>query len=748
MLTKCNPGGVFLRNTNKKKGFTLIELLAVIVILAIIALVAVPIILNMISKARKQAAIDSTYGYIEALEYNMGLTDIGANGYNSNIQDGENINIENISSIKVKGKKPEEGTVTIDKRKVTIANLCINGYWVDYEKNEAKIDRPCTPGVKVIKEIDTTQISATLSSITIPYTANEENITVTAEVEDENGDKVTGTVTNGVVTFSGLKAGKTYKYTITARDTSGNETVSKGTVVTANFNNIDINVDDANWTNKKTITITTEENLNGTGTELQYKIGSGSWTKYTEAFEISENTTIYARLKNGENTSNEETLTITKIDTSAPTKASFTHTETDTSITVKASGEDEESKIGYYQFTKDGTTWTDVQTSDTFTFTGLSAGEKVNIKVRVINNTYRNEVNSKNYKESDSEEVTIPKAKHTVTFKNGDTTVETRQVEEDAAIGTLPTNGINVPEGYVLLWYTGANGTGSKITSATLMGTSNVTYYAYVKEANIICKRVTDPTKLHTETCDQTNANYCKGAGYTEGSSKGTTVTYGNAKAKGSALAPGDAFDCKVSTTSGYTERFYYVSGLDGDNTSDTKVLIYSSNVKSGSSNSTAQSLTKWSERDNVYGPITAKTNLPTTSQWNNVSLTSTSRNIVNELGTTKNGRYNISNPFSYEGYAARLLTYQEVVTACGSAKTPETTGYLENCEYLMENTYFTKSSSSTYGFWLETPASGSLSSVTGVYSTNRNINFLSLGLTTYYGTRPAIEVSIDELEY
>ena len=36
----------------KKKGFTLIELLAVIVILAIIALIAIPLIGNVIEKAK------------------------------------------------------------------------------------------------------------------------------------------------------------------------------------------------------------------------------------------------------------------------------------------------------------------------------------------------------------------------------------------------------------------------------------------------------------------------------------------------------------------------------------------------------------------------------------------------------------------------------------------------------------------------------------------------------------------------
>ena len=53
---------------DKKKGFTLVELLAVIVILAIIALIATPIILNVINDAKKEAAKDSAYGYIEAIE--------------------------------------------------------------------------------------------------------------------------------------------------------------------------------------------------------------------------------------------------------------------------------------------------------------------------------------------------------------------------------------------------------------------------------------------------------------------------------------------------------------------------------------------------------------------------------------------------------------------------------------------------------------------------------------------------------
>ena len=52
----------------KNKGFTLVELLAVIVILALIALIATPIILNIIKDAKRSAAKDSAYGYIDAVE--------------------------------------------------------------------------------------------------------------------------------------------------------------------------------------------------------------------------------------------------------------------------------------------------------------------------------------------------------------------------------------------------------------------------------------------------------------------------------------------------------------------------------------------------------------------------------------------------------------------------------------------------------------------------------------------------------
>ena len=52
----------------KKKGFTLIELLAVIVILVVIALIAVPLIMGIITDAKRNSFRDSAYGIINAGE--------------------------------------------------------------------------------------------------------------------------------------------------------------------------------------------------------------------------------------------------------------------------------------------------------------------------------------------------------------------------------------------------------------------------------------------------------------------------------------------------------------------------------------------------------------------------------------------------------------------------------------------------------------------------------------------------------
>ena len=120
-----------------KKGFTLIELLAVIVILAIIALIAIPIVLNMINNARKKAAESSAYGFVEAIEYNNGLADVSDDmGISYERVTGTNLDVTTIN-VKMKGKRPTSGTVTIDETgKVTTGDFCIEGYQVAYRGKE------------------------------------------------------------------------------------------------------------------------------------------------------------------------------------------------------------------------------------------------------------------------------------------------------------------------------------------------------------------------------------------------------------------------------------------------------------------------------------------------------------------------------------------------------------------------------------------------------------------------------------
>ena len=125
----------------RKNGFTLIELLAVIVILAIIALIATPIVLNMINSARKKAAESSAYGFIDAIEYNNGFAQTEQAGYteiNGTDLDATSINV------KMKGKKPTSGTVTIVNGKVTSATgLCFNDYKVNYDGRVATVGGKC-----------------------------------------------------------------------------------------------------------------------------------------------------------------------------------------------------------------------------------------------------------------------------------------------------------------------------------------------------------------------------------------------------------------------------------------------------------------------------------------------------------------------------------------------------------------------------------------------------------------------------
>jgi type IV pilus assembly protein PilA len=116
---------------NNKKGFTLVELLAVIVILAIIALIATPIILNVIDDAKTNAAKNSAYGYIDALEKVNAQDMLSSESINvlSGVytisNDGTLTHGEKAVTVKFKGTKPTGGTLTYADGKLSSGSSII-----------------------------------------------------------------------------------------------------------------------------------------------------------------------------------------------------------------------------------------------------------------------------------------------------------------------------------------------------------------------------------------------------------------------------------------------------------------------------------------------------------------------------------------------------------------------------------------------------------------------------------------------
>ena len=263
-------------------------------------------------------------------------------------------------------------------------------------------------------------------------------------------------------------------------------------------------------------------------------------------------------------------------------------------------------------------------------------------------------------------------------------------------------------------------------------------------EIQPICKRA---TTLHTETCNSDTSStsyYCRGGGY----SAGSTITYGSLGTSGSEPSPGDAFDCDV-TGNGDWERFYYVSNYFDTSSqtfdNDYYVFIYYSNTTSGVA-STDNVAWYSSSNSTSYGPTTAMAQLPKTSgdnAWRDDLLKTTTRNILMGATPTTVTSTAKSN-FSYSGYAARLLTMQELKSACPNAST--TSGSMSSCNYFFERTKYSTSSYATYGPWLESAYSST--NAWYVSSYRRYVYYISTSNSSYYGARPAIEVLKSNVSY
>ena len=290
------------------------------------------------------------------------------------------------------------------------------------------------------------------------------------------------------------------------------------------------------------------------------------------------------------------------------------------------------------------------------------------------------------------------------------------------------------------------------VTSEEAMGkefTGKVIVTSSTKSFQSNTKKCIRATTLHTENCEQTGDDeYCSGAGYTASGSKGTTtITYGNLGTSGT-LASGDAFDCDINGDGAYdseTERFYYVSTVNNGITQDTNtaVLIYYNDYVTSTAVYASQSDTGLSINSSEKGPITAIKNLPTINDWS-TTLTTTTRNITHEDNTVRvpNFEYKVNGI----DLAARLLTIQEIQSACNLEAGSFTTGELDNCRYLLENTKYASSNNQTYGTWLESTVSYRSSCSWFVSGRHR---YIGIDIVKYgYGARPAIEIPLTDIDY
>ena len=276
-------------------------------------------------------------------------------------------------------------------------------------------------------------------------------------------------------------------------------------------------------------------------------------------------------------------------------------------------------------------------------------------------------------------------------------------------------------------------------------------------KTNIKCQRA---TTLHTESCTNSDTlNYCQRAGH----ALNETITYGNQTTISGVLTVGDAFDCDVDGT-GYNHRFYYISDYYDTSTKEfndkVAVLVYYSNTDDGIASITnvsyaiqvdAQAVGRCTSSYgcNWYGPVTAIRDLPTTTQWSNIRLYKDTRQILAQNNDTATDGGTLPTAFDYSGYAARLLTYQEIDHSCYDYRTKITSekGLETKCEFLFERTNYANSSYETYGGWTESPYASSTYYGSSWTANDRYVYYYTAN-STRYGARPAIEVLKSEILY
>ena len=211
----------------------------------------------------------------------------------------------------------------------------------------------------------------------------------------DGGKTYTNAQTSATYTFSGLTQNVEYTIVVEAKDNAGNTTtgtvkVTTGTVPTASGATYTPNT----WTSGKvTVTLPTKSGYSTVYTTNGTAPTKDS-TKYSAAFTVSSNCKINYLYTDGTNIGGAGTVNVTNIDTLAPNAFTPKATATTNSIKVDGTTTDAQatstngsSGIKEYRFSKDGgKTYTNAQTSATYTFSGLTQNVEYTIVVEAKDN--------------------------------------------------------------------------------------------------------------------------------------------------------------------------------------------------------------------------------------------------------------------------------------------------------------------------------------------------------------------------